>query len=48
MQLPKVSKLKIIHTPGKTLDCSRLAFKTFYERTTSTTSITTQTIASSN
>ena len=45
MQLAKFSKLKVIHTPGKKLNCSRHAFKNFHERTTTTTSIATQTIA---
>ena len=48
MQLTKFSKLKIIHTPGKKLTCSRHAFKNFHERTTSNTSIATQTIATPN
>ena len=31
MHLTKFSKLKIIHTPGKKLNCSRHAFKNFHE-----------------
>ena len=41
MQLTKLSKLKIIHTPGKNINCSRYAFKSFYKRTTPNTSVTT-------
>ena len=48
MHLTKFSKLKIIHTPGKKLNCSRYAFMNFYKRTITSTSITTQTIATSN
>ena len=48
MQLTNFSKLKIIHTPGKKLNCSRHAFKTFHERKTTTTPIATQTIATQN
>ena len=47
MQLTKFSKLKIIHTPGKNLNCSRYAFTNFYKRTITSTSITTQTITTS-
>ena len=47
MQLTKFSKLKIIHTPKK-LNCSRHAFNNFHERTTTNTTIATQTITTPN
>ena len=56
MQLTNFSKLKIIHIPRKNLTVADMlsgskdkkTFTNFYKRTTSNTSITTQTIATSN